>query len=97
MKLRPKKKIGSRGATIWNNMDAYQRFNLVLRHQVDFMRSHLINPKEVEVAKKLPSSSVEYIIEREVSPIFRSINIKCALQEQFYEKKLRHMLNRLND
>ncbi len=89
MNLRLNKSLGKRGAAVWNNLQATERLEFVLRHQMSFLRMNLISPSEITVAYNMPASAREYIVNREVHPIFSSIDIKKPAEAQKYEDRFK--------
>jgi hypothetical protein len=81
MKLQMKS-LGTKGVTYWNRLSAMERLHFVLNHQGLFLNSRLVNPGELLAARSAPESAREYIVEREESPFFSSLDIRKVVESQ---------------
>ena len=87
-------RTSSRGQTVvyWDHLNASGRLKLVMKHQDCFLESHLVSPCELKLAKTMPESAWEYILDREETPIFSSLNIKNCVGAQKNSYKLKAAL-----
>ena len=82
MKLHIKKVWVKRGGSFWDQLTAQERLEFVLTHEGAFLGARLVQPGELLAARVTPDSARKYIIEREESPFFASLDIKKPLGGQ---------------
>ena len=82
----------AKGAPQWNELSAQERLKYILNNQDVFLSSQLVLPGEILAARVTPESAREYIIEREDSPFFSTLDIKKPLDDQSESATLKRAL-----
>ena len=73
---------GKEQAIPWDGMDFLGRLRFILANRDLFLSLRLVTESEMVLAQAIKEDELEYILEREDSPIFTSINLKKAVGEQ---------------
>ncbi len=82
-------KVAGRGTTThWNEMSAFERLQLILRYENLFLSWNLITATELEFARRLSPTEWEYILSREMHPLFTSIDLHAVVENQTIAERL---------
>lgn len=76
---------GKEQAIPWDDMGFLDRLKMILENRDLFLNLRLVTEGEVTVVDEMSPTELEYIVEREDQPIFTSINLKKAVEEQAVE------------
>ena len=82
MELRVKPSSEAESASFWNGLSAMERLDFVLNHQGHFLNSRLVKPGELLAVRTAPEFARKYIVSRENSPFFLSLDIKKKAESQ---------------
>lgn len=86
-------KSSGRGTTThWNEMSAFERLKLILRYENLFLSWNLVTVTELEFARRLSPTEWEYILSREMHPLFFSIDLHQAVEHQSTAAQLKAAL-----
>ena len=64
------------------------RLKLIKENRDLFRSLHLVTDSELDMVDHMSESALEYVLEREDTPIFTSINLKKDVTEQSHFEKL---------
>lgn len=72
----------------WNELGILARLKLILEYQDLFLALRLITSSEVQMAESMSPTEWEYILGREIHPIFTSVDLKEDVKDQLHVHKL---------
>lgn len=82
MKLVTSTSSESKSVSFWNGLSAMERLDFVLGNQGLFLNSRLVKPGELLAVRTAPDFARKFIVEREASPFFSSLDIKKKAEFQ---------------
>ena len=87
---------GKEQAIPWDDMDFLGRLRFILANRDLFLNLRLVTDGEITAIDAMSPTELEYIVEREEQPIFTSINLKKAVEEQEVDHHRENLMAALN-